>query len=86
MPPINTQDTHPNVEKIQIKLLKQARCSDRLRRTLTMSSWILWLGKQAISKAHPAWNKQKIDVFFVEAHYGKVLASKLQVYLEKNNL
>lgn len=79
-------DTHPDAEKIEISLLKQAGISERLRRTFAMSSWVLWLGKQAISKAHPRWNKRKVDLFFVEVHYGKTLASKLQEYFEKNNL
>ncbi|MBI3016664.1 MAG: hypothetical protein HYY62_01485 [Deltaproteobacteria bacterium] len=79
-------DTHPDAEKVQIKLLRQASTSERLRRTFTMSSWILWLSKQAISKAHPTWSNRKVDLFFVEVHYGKKLASHLQAYLEKNNL
>lgn len=79
-------DTHPDAEKIEIKLLKRAGISERLRKTFTMSSWILWLSKQAISKAHPAWSKRRVDLFFVEAHYGRALASKLQEYLERNNL
>ncbi len=79
-------DTHPEVEKIQIKLLRKANISERLRRTFEMSSWILWLSKEAISKAHPTWNKRKVDLFFVEVHYGKALALNLQKYLEKNNL
>lgn len=79
-------DTHPDAEKIEIELLKQAGISERLWRTFTMSSWILWLGKQAISKAHPTWSKRRVDLFFVDAHYGRTLASKLQEYLEKNNL
>ncbi len=79
-------DTHPNAEKIQIKLFKQASVSERLQRTFAMSSWILRLSKKAILKAHPTWNKRRADLFFIELHYGKALASNLQKYLEKNNL
>ncbi len=79
-------DTHPNAERIQIKLLKQASISELLQKTFAMSSWILWLSKQAISKAHPTWSERKADLFFVEVHYGKVLALKIQEYLEKNKL
>jgi len=79
-------DTHPDAEKVQIKLLKQASISERLRRTLTMSSWLLWLSKQAISKAHTMWTPREVDLFFVKVHYGKALAAKLQNYLKKNEL
>ncbi|HBQ20612.1 MAG TPA: hypothetical protein VJB34_09645 [Bdellovibrionota bacterium] len=79
-------DTNSKVEEIQVKLLHNMKSSLRFKKTLEMSSWILWLGKKAISKAHPGWDQKQKDLFFVETHYGNSLAQKLRNYLEKKHL
>ena len=74
-------DTDCDAEKVQFDLLKHATCSERLQKTFEMSSWMLWLSKQAIAKAHPTWDQKKVSVYFVEIYYGKTLAEQFQNYL-----
>ncbi len=77
------KDTHPIVEEKQYELLKVLTTSEHLKKTLEMSSWLVWLSRKAIAKAHPQWSTKEIDLFFVEIYYGEALARKLKHYLEE---
>lgn len=76
------EDTHPSVEKKHIELLKNLTVYEHLQKTLTMTSWLMWLSKKAIAKAHPEWSTKDLDLFFVKTYYGEELARKLRDYLD----
>ena len=79
------KDTHPLVEDKYIELLKTLTPTERLKKTLEMTSWLMELSKKAILKANPTWSKQEIDLFFVKIHYGEDLAKRVQLYLEEKS-
>ena len=79
------EDTHPLVEKKHLELLKGLTTTEQLKKTLEMTSWLLWLSKKAIAKANPLWSPQTIDLFFVKNYYGEKLAQRLERYLEKKH-
>ena len=76
-------DTHPEVERVQIALIRQASVARRLHCMASLSENVIRLSRRAIARAHPEWNQQEVDIAFVALHYGEKLADALRNYLEQ---
>jgi len=79
-----SSDTHPDVEKILIRMLRENTTTQRLSKTLSLSSAAIKLSKRGISRANPDKSKSEHDLLFVEYHYGNKLANQLKKFLQKN--
>ncbi|MEO8210993.1 MAG: hypothetical protein ABI840_10560 [bacterium] len=76
-------DTNPKVEKILIKMIQTKTISERISKSLSLTSNTIYLSKRAISRANPGGKKSELDLLFVQYHYGKKLADQLEKYLQK---
>ena len=75
-------DTSPDVEKIQIELLRKLSISRRISIVRSLSQTVIYLSRRAIQRTKPSMSEQELDLEFVENHYGHNLAEKLRLYLE----
>ncbi len=72
------QDTHPEVEKVQVNLLRKAGPAKRLSITLSLSQGVIALSKQALKKAHPDLNDNELKILFLKNCYGADIAEKVK--------
>ncbi len=76
-------DTHPEIEKIQLSLIRQASIAKRIGRARSLSQTTIKLSRRAISRANPDFSEQELDIAFVTYHYGADLADRLSNYIRK---
>jgi hypothetical protein len=74
-------DTHPEVERVQIELLRKAGAARRLELGLSFSHDALRLAQAGIRRAHPNASEEEISLIFIEVTYGKELADRVRAYL-----
>ncbi len=76
-------DTNPEIEKIQLSLIRKANIAKRIASARSLSQTMIKLSRRAISRANPELNKQELNIAFVAYHYGADLAERLKKCLEK---
>ena len=79
------EDTHPDAERVQLELLRQASVSQRLMLAFSLSQTVIDLAKRAIRRRYPNESEQQILVRFVSLHYGAELAGRLASDLERRS-
>jgi hypothetical protein len=77
-----SRDTHPEVERVQIELLRKAGASRRLELGLVLSQEALELAREGIRQANPGASEKELKLIFIEVNYGKELANRVQAYLD----
>lgn len=80
---IQSCDTRPEMEAIQISLLRQASVAKKISGLRSLSMTILQLSRRAIVRANPGLRKQEMKCKLVEYHYGEELAKCFRSYLDK---
>jgi hypothetical protein len=75
-------DTHPDAERVQIDLLRQATPERRAALALSLSQHVAYLARQAIRRVNPGASETEIDLQYVALHYGQDLADRLRAYLD----
>lgn len=78
---VQSADTHPEIEKLQISLIKKASISKRLSRVRSLSQSVIQLSRRAILRANPALSQRDANLAFLEIHYGNDLSSSVGKYL-----
>jgi hypothetical protein len=76
-------DTAPQVEKVLIELIRKSSVSRRISRVRSLSQTVMYLSLRAIRRANPSLSEREVDLAFVEHHYGKDLAERLRLYMER---
>jgi len=79
-------DTHPEIEKIQISLLRKASVAKRLSRMRSLSESMIRLSRRAIQRANPDFSEREVNLAFLEYSYGHELAVSVGEYLKKREL
>lgn len=74
-------DTSPGIKEIQISLIRKAGAAERTTIMRSLSQTVVNLSRRAISRTHPGYNQQEIDLIFVSLHYGEDIANRLESYL-----
>ncbi|MGA2060632.1 MAG: hypothetical protein ABSG67_09145 [Thermoguttaceae bacterium] len=77
-------DTHPDAEKVQVELMRQASVADRVAIMRSLTNLSIRMSRQAIAEAHPEFNPREVALYWVELHYGKQLADELREYIKCN--
>ncbi len=77
-----SRDTHPEVERVQIELLRKASVARRLELGFALSQEALELAQEGIRRANPNASEEEIRLIFVEVNYGKKLANRVRAYLD----
>ena len=55
---------------------------DRFSRVRSLTRTVIELSRRAIRRAHPNWDQRRVDLYFVEIHYGKHLAEGVKARLD----
>ncbi len=74
-------DTDPEIERLQLELLRQATPERRLRLALSLTGSVLALSRGGLAQKMPGANGREIGLRFVELHYGPELANELRQHL-----
>lgn len=78
-------DTPPEIEQIQIDLLRKAGQTHRLQLALSLSQSMLSLSWHNLQQTHPHLSELEQKVKFIELLYGRDLAINFHNYRLKNN-
>jgi hypothetical protein len=78
-----SEDTSPEVERVQIELLRKAGKTRRLQLGLELSGEALEMAQRGIRRAHPELSELEAKLLFVEITYGKDLADRVRAHLAK---
>lgn len=76
-------DTTPEAEKVQIGLIRESSVAERISRVRSLSRTAMFLSARAIQRANPLMSERDVDLAFVEYHYGKDIAQRLALYMER---
>jgi hypothetical protein len=82
MPP-SLADTHPEVERVQVRLLRQAGAARRLALALSLTQSALALSAEALRRRYPHLPAEELRLRGVALRYGEALASRLRADLER---
>lgn len=77
-------DTHPDAERVQIEMMRNASVAERVAITRSLTNLSIRMARQAIAEAHPEFSSREVALFWVELHYGKTLADELREYIKCN--
>ncbi len=80
--PVETNDTHPAAEAVQIKLLRNAGQARRSRLMLSITQSALDLSRFGIRQHYSYLSPLEQNLKFVELVYGPYLAAQLKKYLQ----
>jgi len=79
--PVETNDTHPMAEAVQITLLREAGQVRRSRLMLSITQSMLDLSRRGIRQQYSHLSPLEQHIKFVELVYGIDLAIRLKKYL-----
>jgi hypothetical protein len=74
-------DTHPDIERVQVDMLKKVGAAERVRLARSLSQSVMQMSWNAIKKANPGASEEEVKVLFVALNYGKDLGDALRAYL-----
>ena len=80
-----SSDTRPEIERIQIQLLREASVARRFERARSLSRTAFQLALRALRRRYPELNADELFVRFVALHYGEELAQGLRRHLERRS-
>ncbi len=79
-------DTHPQAERFQIQLLRQAGTARRLDLACSLTQTVIALSREGIRKRYPELSERERQVKFVALCYGEDLARRLHADLIRRDL
>ena len=82
---VQSSDTHPQAEEVQIMLLRQASMAKRFALMASLSETSIQLSRRAIQRANPTYGELEVNLAFVAYHYGEDLAERVRQYLEQTS-
>jgi hypothetical protein len=75
-------DTHPEIERVQVEMLRKMSVAQRIKLTGEWSQAIKELAWRGIEKANPGASKSEIALMFLAVQYGQPLADRVRAYLD----
>ena len=76
-------DTHPDIERVQIELIRKASPAKIFGLIFSLSQSMIRTSKKSIRELHPDASEEELKILFVELFYGKELAQRVQAHLSK---
>ncbi|GAC1625560.1 MAG: hypothetical protein NVS4B11_21560 [Ktedonobacteraceae bacterium] len=76
-------DTHPDIERVQIELLRKTPLAKRFAMIESWSQFIIEAARQGIHQDDPSLSEQEIALVLVARQYGQVLADKVRAKLDR---
>ena len=78
-------DTHPEIERRQIDLLREAGVERRLQLTFSLSQDMIELSRINLSQRYPTLTEHERRLKFVALCYGEELAERVNRYLQRRS-
>ena len=78
-----SEDTSPEMERIQIELIRKASSTKIFGLVRSMSQTMIQASRRNIRKLHPDASEEEITLIFVELYYGKEIAHLVRSQIEK---
>ena len=78
-----SEDTSPEMERVQVELIRKAPISKRFALMQAWSQFLIEANKQGIRKDHPGASEEEVALIFVARHYGQILADGLRADLAR---
>ncbi|HYA99673.1 MAG TPA: hypothetical protein VED37_05595 [Ktedonobacteraceae bacterium] len=78
-----SEDTSPDMERVQIELIRKATPAKRFAIMQAWSQLLMEANKQHIRKDYPGASEEEISLIFVARHYGQALADALKTDLAR---
>ncbi len=76
-----SMDTHPDIERVQIEMIRKASIFKRFEIIDAWSQFIIEAAKQVIRREHPDISEQEVSLLLVERQYGAPLAARVRAEL-----
>ena len=76
-----SRDTHPDIERRQIEMLRKLSPQEKMSRMNDWSQAMLDMAWRGLQKANPEASETELGILFVAVHYGQPLADRLRAYL-----
>jgi hypothetical protein len=80
---ILSRDTSPEVERVQIELLRQAGPTRRFALARSLSQTVMQLARGGIRRRHPDVDEEEVGLIFIATHYGRGLAEQVRADLAR---
>ena len=78
-----SMDTHPEIERIQIELIRKASPAKLFGIVRSLSQSMIQASRRNIRELHPEVSEEELAFILVELYYGKELAQRMQQHLLK---
>ena len=78
-----SMDTSPEAERVQIELIRKASPAKLFGLTNSLSRTMIQASRNTIRRLHPEASEEELALTFVELYYGKELANRVRVDLER---
>lgn len=82
MAALQSPDTSPDIERLQIELFRDATPERRVQIALSLSQQLMALSRRAIREAYPQATEEEVGLMFVAFNYGQDLADRVREYLK----
>ncbi len=76
-------DTHPQIEKVQISLLKRQSTAQKFAQVCSLSQTTIQLSKRAIARKNKNLDEKQVNLLFIGCQYGEDLAARVNDYLNR---
>jgi hypothetical protein len=78
-----SEDTSPEIERVQIELIRKASPAKIFNLVRSMSQTIMQASRENIQRLHPGASKEELTLTFIELYYGKELANFVRAKMER---
>ena len=84
--PLRPFDTSPQIEQVQISLLRRASVARRIASARGLSETVIGLSRRGIRRANPGLDGKELACMIVAHHYGPALAARLRTCLDSKEV
>ena len=77
------KDTHPEAERVQIELFRQAGPERRVRMAMALTDQVIRAARAGIARANPQLSRLEQQLLLAEVCYGREIAASLRDHLRK---
>jgi hypothetical protein len=81
-----SRDTHPEMERVQIEVLRRMTVAQRVGLGRGLTALALRLARQAIREANPTAGEDQIALTFIARNYGTEIADNLHAHVKQEAL
>jgi hypothetical protein len=78
-----SEDTSPEMERVQIELIRKASPAKIFGLVRSMSQTLIQASMENIRRLHPDASKEELTLIFIELYYGKKLANLVRTQMER---